>query len=148
LFHKKDYVRNLLHENQIDILTLQETELTSDIDTINLQIKGYTLEVETNDDKRRIAIYIRNTISYKRRSDLEKKNLHIIILDVGSTPATRIITIYRTFKPQDASTPRENFRRQLNVINEATTNSTVLLGDFNLDEKKRFMADYGQRLLF
>jgi exonuclease III len=77
LFHKKDYVRNLLHENEIDILTLQETELTSDIDTINLQIKGYTLEVETNHDKRRIAIYIRNTISYKRRSDLEKKNWEV-----------------------------------------------------------------------
>ena len=148
LFHKKDYVRSLLHDNNIDILTLQETELADDIDVINLQIKGYSFEVETNDIKRRIAVYVRNTIAYKRRFDLEKTNLHTIVLDVGTTLVTRIITIYRTFTPQNKSTPRENFREQLNVINNATTNSTILLGDFNLDDQKRYLVNYGQRLLF
>jgi hypothetical protein len=45
LFHKKDYVRNLLYENDIDTLNLQETELEPDIDLNNLNIKGYVLEV-------------------------------------------------------------------------------------------------------
>jgi hypothetical protein len=95
-----------------------------------------------------VAIYIKNSISYKRRVDLEKENLHIIILDVESSSPVRIITIYRTFNPQCGCTPRDNFRKQLNTISNATTTSTILLGDFNLDENKRHLADYNQRLLF
>ena len=148
LFHKKDYVRSLLYENEIDVFALQEIELSPDIDTENLKIRGYSLEVENNNKKRRVAIYIRNTVTYKRREDLEKVNLHLIILDIETSPASRIITIYRTFNPQDATTPRENFRKQLSIINEATTSATITLGDFNLDENKRYMNDYPQRNLF
>ena len=148
LFHKKDYVRTQLYENNIDIPTLQETELSPELRLDNLQIKGYSIEVENNNKKRRVAIYVKNSISYKRRIDLEKENMHIVILDVEISPPVRIITIYRTFNPQGGHTPRENFREQLNIINNATTASTILLGDFNLDENKRHLADYNQRQLF
>ena len=47
-----------LYENNIDVLTLQETELSPEIQLENLQIKGYSFEVENNDKKRRVAIYI------------------------------------------------------------------------------------------
>ena len=93
LFHKKDYVRNLLYENDIDILNLQETELGPDIDLNNLNIKGYVLEVETNKKKKRVATYIKTSIQYKRRNDLEKPNLHLIILDIQASPQVRIITL-------------------------------------------------------
>ena len=73
LFHKKDYVRSLLDENEIDLLALQETELLPNIDTKNLQIKGYSLEVENNEKKKRVAIYIKNTTNYQRREDLEDR---------------------------------------------------------------------------
>ena len=148
LFHKKDYVRNLLYENDIDILNLQETELGPDIDLNNLNIKGYVLEVETNEKKKRVATYIKTSVQYKRRNDLEKPNLHLIILDIQASPQVRIITLYRTFRPQDASSPREHFHNQLHLINEATTNHTVLLGDMNLDENKRYAIDYNQAALF
>ena len=148
LFHKKDYVRNLLYENNIDVLNLQETELGPDIDLKNLNIKGYALEVETNENKKRVATYIKTSVQYKRRNDLEKPNLHLIILDIQASSQVRIITLYRTFRPQDASLPRENFQKQLHLINEATTNNTVLLGDMNLDENKRYAVDYGKRSLF
>ncbi len=95
-----------------------------------------------------MATYIKNSISYKRRVDLEGENHHIIILDVESSPPVRILTIYRTFNPQCGCTPRENFREQLNTISNATTTSTILLGDFNLDENKQHLANYNQRLLF
>ena len=148
LFHKKDYVRSLLNENQIDVLNLQETEIAKDIDLTNLQIKGYALEMETNENKRRVATYIKNTIPYKRRDDLETPNMHLLIVDLQTRPALRVITIYRTFSPQETITSREHFRRQLKIINDTTTTSTILLGDFNLDENKRYVIDYSQRLLF
>ena len=148
LFHKKDYVRNLLYENNIDVLCLQETELRPNIDLNNLNIKGYTLEVEKNREKKRVATYIKNNLSYIRRSDLESPDLHLIILDLKTKNKVRLITIYRTFNPQDDSTAREFFRKQLRAINEATVETTILMGDFNLDENKRFEVNYGQRNMF
>ena len=52
LFHKKDYVRTLLNDNEIDVLALQETELSPDVDEKNLMIKDYSIEVEKNDKKK------------------------------------------------------------------------------------------------
>lgn len=148
LFYKKDYVRHLLHEHKIDILLLQETEITKEIDPLNLQIGGYILELETNDAKRRVGIYIRKNIAYKRRFDKEKENSHIIVLDVGSSAITRIINIYRTFKPQDLVTPREKFKTQLRTINAALTSSSLIIGDMNLNDEKKYLVDYSHRLLF
>ena len=148
LFHKKDYVRALIDENNVDLFALQETELSSDILETNLSIKGFAIEVEQNDEKRRVAIYVKNTILYKRRVDLEQKNLHLMILDIETMPPIRLINIYRTFNPQDGSTARENFKKQLNLINMVTDSKTILLGDMNLDERKRFKVDYAQRRLF
>jgi exonuclease III len=102
LFHKRDYVRTLLYEHDLDILTLQETELSPDIDEKTLQIKGYSLEVESNDMKRRVAIYIRNTIIYKRRCDLERNNMHLIILDVQTSLSYRIIAISSHDSPRSS----------------------------------------------
>jgi hypothetical protein len=43
-----------------------------------------------------VAIYVKNSISYKRCIYLEKENMHIIILDIEISPPVQIITIYRT----------------------------------------------------
>jgi exonuclease III len=111
LFHKKDYVRKLLNENEIDILNLQETELETGLDLKNLHIRGYVLESETNEKKIRVVTYIRNTITYTRRADLESPNLHLIILDIKNEDNLRVITLYRTFNPQDKTTARAFFRK-------------------------------------
>ena len=148
LLHKKDYVSNILHEHQIDILTLQETEIQQDIELKNIQIRGFTLEIETNMKKRRVATYIKNKIQYKRRNDLEKSDLHLTIIGVRTKPTMRVISIYRTFTPQDGNTARDQFTKQLQVINEATSEMTILLGDLKLDENKQHSIDYSQRHFF
>ena len=58
LLHKKDFVKNLLHSYQIDVLNLQETETPCFMNAEILQIPNYVLEIETNTDKRRVATYI------------------------------------------------------------------------------------------
>ena len=45
-----------LYENNIDVLTLQETELSPELQLENLQIRGNSIEVENNNKKRRVAI--------------------------------------------------------------------------------------------
>ena len=37
---------------------------------------------------------------------------------------------------------------QLNLIRIAMTNETIILGDFNIDFRKRYMVDYVSRYLF
>ena len=45
---KKDMVKRILNEKNIDILAMQETEIDNDIDEKFLMIPGYRLEMETN----------------------------------------------------------------------------------------------------
>ena len=73
---KKDLVKNILLENEIDILLMQETEIEKDFNCELLNIPGYSFECETNDVKRRVGTYIKNTIKYKRCYELEGENMH------------------------------------------------------------------------
>ena len=59
-----------------------------------LSIPGFTIETEKASETKRVATYIRNTVNYKRRRDLEQENGHLIILDVGTTRPLRIINLY------------------------------------------------------
>ena len=93
---KKDLVKNILLENEIDILLMQETEIENDFDCEMLNIPGYRFEFETNDVKRRVGTYIRDTIKYKRCLELEGNNNHLLIMDVenGMKMKKRIIINY------------------------------------------------------
>ena len=79
---KKDLVKNILVENDIDILSMQETEIESNFDCELLKIPGYALEYEKNDFKRRVGIYIRENIRYERLDNVEGLNTHMIVIDV------------------------------------------------------------------
>ena len=84
LRYKKDLVKEILLTNEIDILSLQETELEKDFDQSLLNIPGYNLEVETNNVKSRVVMYIKNSIKYERCYVLEGVNNHLVIIDVNS----------------------------------------------------------------
>jgi exonuclease III len=102
LSKKKDYIREILAELKIDILNLQETKLNPTMNPDLMCIKGYKLEIEQNDDKVRTATYIRKDIDYKRRKDLEMKNGHMIVIDLGRGMDIRIMNIYRPLLPKIA----------------------------------------------
>ena len=58
LLHKIDYVKTCLHKHNLDILNLQETEIKADVPLKTLHIPGYTIEIENNLVKRRVATYM------------------------------------------------------------------------------------------
>ena len=87
-------------------------------------------------------------ISYIRRRDLEGVNSNLLILDlVGSNPV-RIINVYRSFSPQHNINQRDKFTIQLQLIKAAYTPTTIILGDFNLDWNKKFVASYAYKNYF
>ena len=83
--------------------------------------------------KKRSGFYVKKDINYSRRTDLEKDNFHVLIIDVHLDKDYRFINIYRSFRPQDLSAPLTFFKTQLSIIKSALTNNCIVLGDFNLD---------------
>ena len=71
LKNKRIDVENLLIRNDMKVLCLQEMEVESGIDTETLQLKNSQCELEINSLKSRIAIYVINSISYRRIHNLE-----------------------------------------------------------------------------
>ena len=105
LFNKKDAVSLLLEENSIDILALQETEITKDMGITPFHIRGFTCEIEESLALARTACYVSNTINYQRRSDLEKADIHVIIMDIleGKTYAfLAYIDLLKSMKQKQA----------------------------------------------
>ena len=145
---KKNIVKEYIKENKIDICCLQETELESAYQNDLLSFPGFAIEVEQNDVKKRVGVYIKSTISYRRRIDLEGRNSHLIVLDLCGSPELRIISIYRSFRPQENITAREKFEYQLTLIAACITKNCIVLGDFNLDHSKRFDVSYANKQLF
>ena len=82
LKNKKDLVKAILFENEIDVLLMQETEIEQDFDCKLLRIPGYVLELEDNRDKKRVGIYIKDNLNFLRKPDLEAENVHIIVIDI------------------------------------------------------------------
>ena len=135
--NKKDLIYEKLMSENIDICALQEVEISHDYNFNLLSSTNYHIEVEKASGKARIAILIKNNISYTRRHDLEKEDSSIIIIDLNSNPKLRIINIYRSFNPPNNQTALAAFQEQLQIINFSLTNNNniehVILGDFNLD---------------
>jgi exonuclease III len=69
--NKKDLVKKLILENEIDVLCLQETELDVNLDHDLMSFKNFNYESEINDIRSRVGTFINSGLDYIRRRDLE-----------------------------------------------------------------------------
>jgi exonuclease III len=100
LQNKKIQVKQILLSEKIDVCCMQETEIKHDYPIELLTFPGYSIEIETNDVKSRVGIYIIERLKFKRRNDLEGINSNLIIIDIIETKPVRLINVYRSFRPQ------------------------------------------------
>lgn len=142
LQNKKNSVKNLIKNEKIDVLCLQETELTNNLDHGLLSIPGFEFESENNDVKSRVGIYVNSSIKYTRKTTLEGENSHIVIIDIIEPKNLRVINIYRCFNPPTMHSPKTFFSYQVSLIKAACTSSTIVLGDFNLDWRMKGLHSY------
>ena len=122
-----------LHENDIKICCLQETEIPLGYPESILNCGRFNLELELNNTKKRVGVYLHEKISYTRRIDLEKTDHHIVIIDVKLNFTIRVISLYRSFRPGGGMSPETLFKSQLEVMSRAMTKNCLIMGDFNLD---------------
>ena len=117
--NKKEYFSQIITANKIDICCMQEVGINMDYDHQILSFSGYSLLIESNDDKSRSGIYVKNGINYERRTDLEQRNNGIVILDINVKTKFRLINLYRSFNPTGVRSQREFFVNQLQTIKSA-----------------------------
>ena len=140
-----------MRKNNIDIICLQEVELSQEDDLSLLEINGYTMEVERSSGKRRSMIYIRNTIQYERHHTKEEENSHVILISIVENNKTiQLASVYRTFKLSSNKTHKEEFADQLRVIRGFLQNNkaSLVLGDLNLDYNKKGLLSYNHHAMF
>ena len=127
---------------------LQETEIGEDFPEEILNSSEYNIELELNTTKKRVGFYIRRDTRYKRRNDLERKNLHIIIIDIMcDSSILRVINLYRSFRPPGFLSANEFFKTQLDLIGAVSNENCIVMGDFNLDARMAHNQDYPQKAL-
>ena len=69
----------------VDILAINETRLDSSIQNGEVSIPGYTLErKDRNRNGGGVALYIRDSINYKRLIDLPDDNMELISVETES----------------------------------------------------------------
>ena len=89
---------------------MQECKIDKNLEEKVLTIKNYKIELEDNQDKKRVAIYINNKVNYERQRQFEEPNNHLIVLDVKCNKDYHIINLYRSFSSNDNITPSERFK--------------------------------------
>ena len=140
--NKRDTVVEILKSNNVGVCCLQEVEVQMNFPEKLLNCGGFNLELELNTYKKRAGIYVKQDINYTRRSDLEKEDFHIVIVDVILNVKIRIINVYRTFRPSNGMNPIQFFVEQLHIIRNALCANCYVMGDFNLDAKMNHRLEY------
>ena len=85
--NKIETVARILYENKIDILFVQEAEITKTTPLNVLNIKGYSCEFSPTigQNKSRMVCFVKNSIKYVRLENKEDKNVELIALKVSDS---------------------------------------------------------------
>ena len=73
----------LVVENKIDIIAINETKLESNIDNSRVALNDFSLlRCDRNRQGGAVAMYVRETIDFEHRTDLQTDNLEILCIEV------------------------------------------------------------------
>ena len=140
LQYKIDYVKEILFNEDIDILCLQETEVDVDSSLEFLKINGYELETDMSTNTIRSMVYIKNQLIYERlKNNGKDQNLIILKITQQNLPNLFISAIYRPWKNEGNILQEQAFENQVNEMKRLIPGNgeCIILGDFNINYEKR-----------
>ena len=130
--------------NNMDILTLSETHITSHAGNDNnslYEIPGYKFisKNRSNGKCGGVAMYVTDRMSWTRREDLENDNIEAIFIEVHQKNAKSFL-VGSVYRPPDGSAYlhkdfNQHFQDMLATINSMSI-ELILLGDINSDFNK------------
>lgn len=119
-----------------DLLAINETRLDDSIPNYLIDIPGYSI---IRKDRNRfgggVAFYIRETIDFKYRQDLNIHNLESISIEI-SKMHTKSFIVSTWYRPPCTGLDTINLFEQLLSKIDDETNESIVLGDFNCDTLK------------
>ena len=161
LLKKIDQLRAILEGSNIEIFTLSETWLHSNIDTHMVQIQGYTayrldrktLNTNLTTTKRGggLITYIKNTsldVYVKDAENMSAKDIEIQWFKIERKHA-KTITLANVYRP-----PTGNLDKAIKIIEKSLRSlvkpneEVVILGDFNIDYKNKSSLNYKKNNFF
>jgi hypothetical protein len=111
-----------------------------------MSIQGYKVKLERNEVKMRLASHVKSGIKYRKISDLEMKNVNMVVIDKEGKKHKRIINIKRSFT-NNILTEREFFDVQLETIETILTDQTIIL-DLNKEiNETYYLKQYQNNLM-
>ena len=130
-----DELKILLGENPIDVLAINETKLDDSIIDNEVYIPGYEIDRRdrTSGGGGSVCFYIRSSINFLYRSDLNIPNLENLCIEVNK-PRSKPFLIITWYRPPES--PVEIFNRFESLIGklDAMNVEYYLFGDFNCDQ--------------
>ena len=148
---KMSLIKDLILENSIDVLCLQEVEINKNEDTSIYNIENFSVEFEKVMDgfKIRTLIYISNTLQYRRMTELEVDDCHIVALKLVKQGLI-LASLYRTYQITTHQNHLAAFEDQISVLKNICDQNqkTIIMGDFNLDQMRRNDRSYHHSRLY
>ena len=136
-----------MRSQTLDILALSETRLDNTFTDSAVSIEGYTL---VRRDRCRngggVAMYFRNVIDYKIRSDLSDPDLEFLCIEIQN-PKAKPFLLSNWYRPPNSPTELfDKFEALLGKI-EAENVESNILGDINCDMMAAIPANETRHLI-
>ena len=150
LFRKIDSIRNDITKSEIQIMTISETWLNSDLQNAIVQIGGYSIcrqdrgSVSNDRCSKKtgggLIIYYESHLDCDttKWQHLNRSNDHLEIQVVEFNLKSRNLILLNTYRPPSGNVD-ECLSQAQAVLDEVTRNNKdiVFMGDFNINYKKR-----------
>ena len=153
--NKKDSIEYVLQQQNPDIMTIQELNVTEDMDINLIQVPGYKLELDQLFEKfgrARSGIFIKETIRYERLKNLEAEDEPVIWIQISmaGNKKLKIQNYYRQWRMldkngqgiKDTETQKNQNKRFQKVVDIWSTQleqgEILSLSDTNINLNKNF----------
>lgn len=143
-FNKIDYLAHLLNSENVDVLFVQEAEVSRNMDKKMLGVRGYNLYYNQEKEKARIICYVKDCAEVE--IEVSSK---VDAISVKSAEVT-IVGVYRPFKLTTHQTHMAYLKDLIEFTKKCGQNSSslIVVGDFNLDFAKRHDRSYNRISLY
>ena len=125
----------MLNENHIDILALNETRLAPFASDSHIMINNYSKPARCDRNRQGggVAVYVKDTISYKTRNDLPTSGLEIVCIEVMPKCSSSFIVLAWYRPPKYEHNSFFELEQILQIL-QSENKEVILLGDTNCDD--------------
>ena len=125
-----------MHNQELDVLGINETRLDSDVPIDLISIDGYTwIAKNRNRSSGGVGFCIRNSINFEVRQHLNNNEIESLTIEILK-PKMKPFLITTWYRPPNSSIDKlKEFEKLLQDINYEDKES-IIMGDINIDISK------------